>query len=684
MAISFQESWSTVLARTSRRMTALVPIAVLACVLAACSSETTEPAGAPSSETSDVNTAPETPEVNAAAEVGVPTQDGYPLPTCSGQDPASCTYDGFDPAVHGFNFPNWAQKGELDATGMVALFGAKAVCAKKTATGCVLYPAAREWAEQVNEAMAGGHCEGMAVMAARLFRGDALLADLDPNAGSTFELTFEDPDVRQAIDLWWTTQMLAPVQEAYTSFHSYRPSEIAAELAVGLQTGKGYTMGIYGPQGGHGITPFAVTQEGDRIAISVYDNNFPGTVQRIYIDPVTERWSYAMGSTNPDAPTGGWEGSTGTIELTPMASRALPAAAPFDDSGKRNKAARFSYLMVTSPDPEARVGLELTVDGQTYDTTDLAAALPEGVASRPIIGSVLAGKGTVMTIDRSVVKSFTATAKKGTVPDSGGMSEETPVTLSIDAVGSPRVTARYVASEAGGVEVSSGGSNGVSLVAAPGSEADVNVANGLSSVDFPLPDGLGMTVSKVVNGVSDIEYVDEDGNVIGEFAVDAETEGGDVIDAVAEFDEKTGEFSVTEEVAEEETLDELPSVFIGSDDSPDADAGSDADVSDGAGAGANDDRDAGADEGSGSGAGGGADPDTEPDSGANDDAGQEGDQPGQDSADAARPDDAADPAADEPEADQPAADQPGADDPGPDDPAGDEPAADPADDSEQQ
>jgi hypothetical protein len=558
---------------------------------------------------------------------------------------------------------------------MVALFGAKAVCAKTTEQGCVLYPAAREWAEQVNEAMVGGHCEGMAVMAARLFRGDARLADLDPDAGSTYELTFEDPDVRQAIDLWWAAQMLAPVQEAYTAFHSYRPSEIAAELAVGLQTGKGYTMGIYGPQGGHGITPFAVTQEGDRIAISVYDNNFPGTVQRIYIDPVTERWSYAMGSTNPDAPTGGWEGSTGTIELTPMASRALPAAAPFDDTGKRNTSMpRFSYLMVTSPDPESRVGLELTVDGRTYDTTDLAAALPEGVSSRPIIGSTLAGKGTVMTIDRSIVRSFTATAKKGTVPGSGGMSEETPVTLSIDAVGSPRITARYVASEAGGVEVSSSAPNKVSLVAS-GSQADVNVANGLSSVDFPLSGGLGMTVDRIVNGVSDVVFVDEDGNVIGEYAVDAETQGGDVIDTLAVLDEETGEFSVTEEVAEEELVDDLPSVDVLADESPDADAN--ADVTEGVNDGAND----GVDDGVGLGVDDAADADPGSAPGPNDDPGQEDPQGGQDDApggqdsgDAAR---AVDPAGS-------ATEGPGADDPGGDGPAGDESGADPAEDSGQE
>ena len=153
--------------------------------------------------------------------------------------------------------------------------------------------------------------------------------------------------------------MLAPVQEAYMAFQQYQPSQIASELAAGLQRGDGYTLAIYSPAGGHAITPFAVTREGDRIAISVYDNNFPGTVQRVMIDPAAEHWSYAMGSTNPDQPTDGWEGGIGTIELTPMSSRALPSVAPFDDSPPKGAArgnAAITHLLVTSPDPQARTG----------------------------------------------------------------------------------------------------------------------------------------------------------------------------------------------------------------------------------------------------------------------------------------------------------------------------------------
>ena len=366
-------------------MTVLAPMVVLACVVSACGSGAPESSAA--SALSGANGGP-----GEAAASG----NSYPLPDCTGQDPKTCSYDGFDPMVDGFSFANWGETGKLGATGLIALFGESKVCATVTSRGCVLYPAAQEWADQVNEEMSHGHCEGMAVMAARLFRGDIDPQDLDPAAESTFDLVLEDPDVESAIDTWWATQLLAPVQQAYLAFQKYRPSEIAAELAAGLQRGDGYTMGIYSPPVAHAITPFAVTREGNRIAISVYDNNFPGTVQPIMIDPVAEQWRYAVGSTNPDEPTGGWEGGIGTIELTPMSSRALPSIAPFDDAPAKGVArgnSATTHLLLTSPDPQAQTSVVLTIDGRTYDTSNPTVALPDGVLVRTTLGEVLSGRG---------------------------------------------------------------------------------------------------------------------------------------------------------------------------------------------------------------------------------------------------------------------------------------------------
>ena len=542
------------LARTSVRVLALAPVVVLACVLSACGS------GGPESSVS-ADAIPNAVEAESSADL-----ESYPLPDCEGKDPATCSYDGFDPMIDGFSFANWGGTGKLGATGMIALFGENEVCAQTTASGCVLYPAAKEWADQINEALAGGHCEGMAVMAARLFRGDAAATDLDPAAQTTFDLVLEDPDVENAIDTWWATQMLAPVQEAYMAFHTYQPSEIAAELAAGLQRGDGYTMGIYSEAGAHAITPFAVTEEGDMIAVSVYDNNFPGTVQRIMIDPAAERWSYAMGSTNPDAPTGGWEGGIGTIELTPMASRVLPAFAPFDDEPAKGVVrgnSASSHLLVTSPDPQARVGFTVTIDGQEYDTTDPNVALPAGVLARSTLGAVYSGKGMALVVDRSKVKSFMVSPKA-----KGDGEGATPITMSIDAVDSPRVTLRAKSEQAAASRTSFtvDRRGTLRIAAADGSDPEVNVANGLNSVDFTLPDGIDMNVDPdATEGSADIEYVDEDGNVVGEYTVDDETEDGSVMDGTAEFDPESGEFDVTEEEAQPEDVDEEILAWLGDD-----------------------------------------------------------------------------------------------------------------------
>ena len=513
----------------------------MALIVAGCGSSTSESAGAQSQQ-----------PLGAAKSAN--PQAGYPLPDCTGLDPASCSYDGFDPNVDGFGFENWGEVGNLGATELIALFGRKKVCASGSGSTCVLFPAARQFAAQVNEAMAGGHCEGMAVMAARLFLGYDNLADLDPAATSTFELARETPAVSQAIETWWATQMLPPVQRAFQEYQTYQPSELAAALADGLARGVGFTMGIYSDAGAHAITPIGVTELEGKLAVSVYDNNFPGTVQRIIIDPEAETWSYAMGSTNPEEAAAVWEGGQGTIELTPMESRSLPGESPFTDEVAKGTAGnKTSQLLVTSPDPSTRVGLQLTIGSTTYDLSDPTTDLPDGVIARSTLGSVLSGKGLAVAVDRTKVGAFTAAlstpdAKAGTLP----------VTMSIDDPSSPRVTLRGVVDQGVGTSASFRVGKGGRVTVDPAEigGAEVNVSNGLSSADFDLPEGVDMSVSaRDGDGATEIEYINEDGEAIGAYELEYETDDGNVVDIVADFDEKSGDFDVTEEAAEADEVD---------------------------------------------------------------------------------------------------------------------------------
>ena len=484
---------------------------------------------------------------------GQPAADGgYMLPDCTGVDPANCVYDGFDPAVNGFSFANWAAVGTVDATSLVALFGEEAVCAETTAEGCVLFPAAEQWAAQVNEAMVGGRCEGMAVMAQRLFSNSASLIDLDPAATSTFALSKDDSDVVDAIDFWWTTQMFVPVQEAYMAFHEYEPSEVAKELAAGIASGKNYTLAIYSDKGsGHSITPFAVVFNGKTYAISVYDNNYPGTVQQIVVDPETERWSYAAGATTPGAPTDGWAGGKSTIDLTPMAARAVPTSAPFADSEtKGTVSARgiTSNLLVTSADADTIVGVTFTIDGKIYDTTDPATVLPDGIYARPLLGAGLSGNGTSVIVDRDRVPEFEADGVARS-RETNETQDDADYTMSIDSDGAPRVTVRtstgpreddrstFRAENGGGVEVAP----------PPGREADVNMANGYNNFNAPVPDGGSFNVGpNNRRGEAPIGFSDGTGRQGPAFNIPRENPGGGVIDRRAQFDPQTGEIIVRE------------------------------------------------------------------------------------------------------------------------------------------
>ena len=473
------------------------------------------------------------------------------LPDCTGVDPANCVYDGFDPAVNGFSFANWAAVGTVDATSLVALFGEEAVCAETTAEGCVLFPAAEQWASQVNEAMVGGHCEGMAVMAQRLFTNSASLTDLDPAATMTFDLSKDDPDVTGAIDFWWTTQMFVPVQEAYMAFHKLEPSEVAKELAAGIAEGKNYTLAIYSDKGsGHSITPFAVVFDGKTYAISVYDNNYPGTVQQIVVNPETERWSYAAGATTPGAPTDGWEGGKATIDLTPMAARSVPTSAPFADSATKGTVAvrGLSNLLVTSADPDTLVGVTLTIAGETYDTTDPSTVLPEGVIVRPLLGAGLSGNGMTVTVDRDLVPEFGAdgVARSRTTAEA---QDNADFTMSIDSDGAPRVTVRtktgprpdkkstFKADKQGQVEVAP----------PPGREARVNLANGASSFDAPVPDGGTFNVGpNNRRGEAPVGFANSEGQQQPGFRIPRENPDGGVVDSRGRFDPQSGEFVVNQ------------------------------------------------------------------------------------------------------------------------------------------
>ncbi len=116
---------------------------------------------------------------------------------------------GFRPEVDGFSFENYGGEDyivNLTAVEMQRMFGDQA-CANQT-NGCTLTPPARQWMEQMNEGMSGGHCEGMAVLSSLMYYDKVEPGDFGGSV--TNDLSLDNEALQREIAYWWVTQATWP------------------------------------------------------------------------------------------------------------------------------------------------------------------------------------------------------------------------------------------------------------------------------------------------------------------------------------------------------------------------------------------------------------------------------------------------------------------------------------------
>ncbi len=233
---------------------------------------------------------------------------------------------GFRPDENGFGFENYGNDigpQNLTVEEMQRMFGDQ-VCTEFGAETCVLTPSARRWMEENNEAMDGGHCEGMATLSLLFYNDLASPADFGSNQVNA--LTLEDNEMLQReIAYWWATQSTYTVRE---NLITGTPTEILQILADTYQDGNStetYTIGIYQEDmsGGHAITPYAIEpQDDDVVWVMVYDNNYPGEERHLEINTAEDTWQYEA-AINPQEESELYTGdaSTETLDLTPSSIR---------------------------------------------------------------------------------------------------------------------------------------------------------------------------------------------------------------------------------------------------------------------------------------------------------------------------------------------------------------------------
>lgn len=252
-----------------------------------------------------------------------------------GERPGVLVYDfGFRPNQHGFRFENYGNDIEvtnLTADEMRRMFGDQ-VCARIRGDSCTLTPPAAQWMEQINDAMSGGHCEGMAVLSLMMYTGQVPPAQFGGSQASDLDIYNEA--LQREIAYWWATQTVAPTTD---NVIRGTPMEILETIQQMDARGETYTLGVYKEDfsDGHAITPFGIKDVQDGLyTILVYDNNYPGEVRELLIDSRDNSWLYEA-AINPQVESELYTGNaeTQTLDLTPTSARLGQQQCPFCEDG---------------------------------------------------------------------------------------------------------------------------------------------------------------------------------------------------------------------------------------------------------------------------------------------------------------------------------------------------------------
>lgn len=296
-----------------------------------------------------------------------------PTPATNGSLAAD---SGFDVKTDGFSFENYGNDtgiSNLKANDMRRLFG-DAVCTKIKNNTCTLTSPARQWMKEINAAMDGGHCEGMAVASLHMFHQIE-----DPNtfgAPTTNELPFDgNTKLQEEIAYWWATQTTEPTMSKVITG---KPSDVLKLLASSLSQGKDasvfYSIGIYmeDGSGGHAVTPVSITDLGNsKYGLNVYDNNWPDELRTINVNIKTERWSY-QASQNPKQADSLYSGDT--LEITPSTPRLATQTCDFcgskgTKSSLKSSTRKNTFILRASSKSPSTKKIKASTKGSTLFVT---------------------------------------------------------------------------------------------------------------------------------------------------------------------------------------------------------------------------------------------------------------------------------------------------------------------------
>ena len=527
---------------THMKKTRLVVSAVLVLTLAGCGGEATSDEIVEMPSKGSVDGSDDGEGFTWEAECVTPTAD---LPT----EGLICADSGMRPITDGFSFENWGGPVAEDAVTLntaAELFGVEAVCAEIQDDTCTPLPAAQQWVEMMNESIEGGRCEGMAVVSQRMTVGLNTPSELQEGATLVADLQRDAGIVGETISRWWVTQALTTVQNFNYEAQQLTPTQIAEQLVVAIRNQDGVTLGFYSNGSGHAVTPIAVAYRADGILeVLNYDNNYPGQITTVVIDPSTETWSYDMAATNADVEADIWSGSTGTMDYTLMSVREEANPAPWsadDQSGETKGSARI----MISTRGRSVPGAIIKVGSDTIDTRDLST-VSNGIRVFPNRGR----QGTGVTFEIPAgLEGVQITPVIGDILDAE--AEKISLLFAVDESGSGSLLVRDTVDSSDSsyddfvYEVSTGDNFVSSVDVAPDGAVEAAYAFGEELVEALLEDGQDLDiVNPAGEEAIDVVVTDEEGTELFSSSFDGVDEDGTEVTEL-DFNESTGEMEVSD------------------------------------------------------------------------------------------------------------------------------------------
>ena len=529
-----------------RKLTRIVASLSVITVLVSCGGSET------ASEDTGATSAPTGGSFSWETECTTPAGD---LPT----EGLICADTGMRPVTDGFSFENWGGPVAEDAVTLntaAALYGVESVCAEVQEDACTPLPGAQQWVEEMNASMEGGRCEGMAVLSQRFAVGLNTPGEYQEGATVVSDLQRETSYVGEDISRWWVTQGLSTVAEFNYAAQQLAPTQIAQDLVVAIREQAGATFGFYFDGQGHAVTPIAIALRADGVLeVLNYDNNYPGQITTVTIDPTTEIWSYDMAATNAGVDANIWSGTTGSLDYTLMSTREEANAAPWS-ARDRSAATKGSARISITTGGASVAGAIITVGTDTIDTRDLST-LSNGIRVFPNKG----GTGTGATIEIPAgLKDVKVKPVIGELIDSS--AEKIPLLFSVDSPGSGSLLVRDEVDPSDteyddfSYDVSTEEDFSSSVDTAADGDVEADYAYGEELISANLEDGQDFDIIDA-DGEGDIDFAvtDEEGNALYESSFDGVDEDDTEVTEI-DFNEETGEMDVADVAIENESFEQ--------------------------------------------------------------------------------------------------------------------------------